>query len=117
MNLREAIAHTPRLFYHQDWYAGEAFLEAEVPLLAAVPKLTKPGYTPAPGNPNLPSVAELVAAYLAAPSSPVWAFFLWTKDVDQHGNALYIGGIGHDQKPGLQIHRHLRITDRWRMPV
>lgn len=117
MNLREVIDASPSLFYPQSWHRGEAFLQDEVPLIGAIPKLTKPGYVPVPGNPNLPSVAELVAAYLVNPTSPVWAFFLWTRDTDRHGNAVYVGGVGHDDLPGLQIHRHLRITDKWRVPA
>ena len=117
MTLADVLSTAPSLFYPQTWYRGEAFLETDVPLIAALPKLTKPGYTPIPGNPTLPSVAELVAAYLVDPTSPVWAFFVWTRDVDRHGNAIYVGGVGHDDVLGLQIHRHLRITDRWRVPA
>ena len=116
MTLRETLKSGP--FYPQAWYDGEAFLLADVPASFPLPKkLTRPGFTPTPGNPNLPSVAELVRAYLDNPNAPIWRFWLWTRDVDRHGQAVYVGGIGHDDTPGLQIHRHLTITDRWRVPA
>lgn len=116
MTLRDLLGAERAQFYPQSWYLGEAFLEAEVPAQYPLPaKLTKPGFVPTPGNPLLPSVAELVRAYLDHPTAPIWRFWLWTRDVDRHGQAIYVGGIGHDAKHGLQIHRHLTITDRWRV--
>lgn len=117
MTLRELIAAHPAQFYGQSWYLGESFLDTEIVHRAAPKSLTRPGFTPTPGNPALPCAADLAAAYLTEPDSPAWRFFLWTRDTDRHGNPVYVGGVGHDDAPGFQIHRHLTITDRWRVPA
>lgn len=114
MTLRELLAAEPSLFYPQTWYATEAFLDTPAEPTVATPKgIQYVGLTPTPGLATLPSAAQLAAAYLANPTASVWRWFHWTRDVDQHGNAVYVGGIGHDALPGFQIHRHLRITNRW----
>ncbi len=114
MTVRELLAQSPALFYPQTWYAKEAFLDTLAEPTMTTPKgIERVGLIPTAGLDTLPTVAQLVVAYLSNPTASVWRWFHWTRDVDQHGNAVYVGGIGHDDTPGFQIHRHLRITTRW----
>jgi len=113
ITLRAMLAHSPALFYPQTWYAKETFLDTPDDAVATPKGIQCVGLIPTPGLDTLPTAAQLVAAYLTNPTASVWRWFHWTRDVDQHGNAVYVGGIGHDDTPGFQIHRHLRITNRW----
>ena len=114
MTLRAMLVHSPALFYPQTWYAKEAFLDARSESVLITPKgVERLGSTPSPGLDSLPQAVQLAAAYTADPTSPVWQWFHWTRDVDQHGNAVYVGGVDHDDIRGFQIHRHLKITNRW----
>lgn len=92
MKLREALAEHSRLVYPQDWYSGEAFMDAE-----------PDGY----------NAAHIFAQFLARPTSSVWRQFIWTDDYDSHGNRVYVGGIGQYGCHGFQIHRLLVPDERW----
>ena len=108
------------LFYrNQDWFTGERFMERAVPLGETSPPVEVVGAGVIPGRAHyaagapLPSVAQFVAQYVANPSALVWSRYLWTSDVDRHGQRVYVGDNGY----GLEIHRHLTITARWGVPV
>lgn len=107
----------PALFYPQTWLAGEAFLHTTGLDQLSPPKgIRRPGHIPTPGDPDLPLAATLASAYVRTPGASIWRFFLWCADVDRHGNPIYVGGIGHDDVPGFQIHRHLKPDLRWGTP-
>ena len=114
--LRDLIVRHPDAFYRQSWYKGHGETFMDTPGLDQMGPPTgirRPGFVPTPGNPDLPLAATLAAASLAHPGAPVWRFFHWCQDVDRHGNAVYVGGIGHDEAPGFQIHRYMKPDLRW----
>ena len=110
--------HIHLFLRNQDWFVNERFMDARVPTgdLSAPVEVVGAGVTPgrthfAAGVP-LPSLAELVGQYVQHPTALVWKRYLWTSDVDRHGQRVYIGDNGY----GLEIHRHLTITPRWGCP-
>ena len=54
----------------------------------------------------------LVQLYVDNPDAKIWQRYLWTSDVDSLGQRIYVGCSGF----GLEIHRHLAITERWGVP-
>jgi len=116
MTLRELLAEYPQHFYPQTWFHGEAFLDTPGEGGERPTKLHRLGVVPIPSSPSLPLAADMAAAYVQNPDAGIWKFFIWCRDVDRHGNPVYVGGIGHDDAPGFQIHRHLIITSKWGAP-
>lgn len=111
MTLRELRAAHPGLFYRQDWFIGERFMERQaVPVPMPAGWLMTPDPTIAP---LLLSAATICALYVTAPDNPIWSKYLWTADLDHHGQRVYVGNNGK----GLEIHRHLAINDRWGVPL
>lgn len=113
MTLRELRERYPWAFHpNQDWFDGEAFMERDaVPVPAPCDVTTT---TDALAGPRpLMSTATLCAAYVTTPTAPVWRRYLWTADVDHLGQRVYVG----DNGKGLEIHRHLHLTERWGVPL
>ena len=107
MTLRELRAAHPERFHpNQDWFAGEEFLDL-TPRAIGWPVTWAHLVALAEAT-----AADLAALYLADPTHPMWQHYLWTCDHDRHGQRVYVGDNGH----GLEIQRHLAITDRWRTP-
>ena len=116
--LRQLRQDHPHLFYPQTWYDQEAFLETPGPdvfpgfpsgfqsLPADVARW--PGEVPDFGI-ALPLAVTVASLYVADPLNPVWQYYLWCADVDHLGQRIYVGDNGQ----GLEIHRHLHVTDRW----
>lgn len=113
MTLREIRAAYPHLFYPQDWFDGEAFMDVPLPLDA--PTDPQPGIwtiVPTPGM-ALPLAVELAALYVAHPTADLWRRYLWCADKDSQGQRVYVG----DNGKGLEIHRHIHLTERFGIPV
>ena len=110
MTLREMIAAHPDKFYPQTWYEGEAFMDVEARDIGWPHRVVQ-------GNPK--RRGEYTAADLAhlwvtgSRTHPLWDSYLWTSDTDSQGQRVYVGQNGK----GLEIHRHLHLTDRWGVPV
>lgn len=119
LTVRAFIAKHQHLFYQQTWYDGERFMLATVPTREMEPPCSVIGAGQTPGRSHmlegapLASVAELVAQYVRNPKALVWQRYLWTSDVDRHGQRVFVGNNGY----GLEVHRHLKITERWGAPV
>lgn len=113
MTLRELIAAHPDRFYPQTWYAGEVFMDIPLPLNAPTnPQPSIWTIVPTPGM-ALPLAVELAALYVAHPDSSIWRRYLWCADIDALGQRVYVGDNGH----GLEIHRHIHLTERFGIPV
>ena len=109
MTLRELRAKYPTHFYPQMWFDGEGFMDhpgghGELPMPSSI--------GPEPGM-IVPYAVDLARLYLKTPGDPIWARFLWTRDEDDVGQRIYVGGIGQARLPGFQIHRHLKLDDKW----
>lgn len=116
MTIVEMLADRPKLFYPQQWYRGEAFtrmLPGEV-LHFAPSGGVFPGKLP-PANARLFHAVELLNAYLRSPQDPIWDRYLWTSDTDAAGQQIYIGGKSNTG--AIEIHRDIRITDRFCTPI
>ncbi len=115
MTLRELIQENPELFYRQEWYRDEAFMDVDLVSVDAVGA----GFDTSAVDPRTTRIANreyvtpdvravaLAALYLENPDQWVWREFLWTSDTDSHGNIVYVGGVGRYGCDGFQIHRHL----------
>jgi hypothetical protein len=112
MTLRELRRVHPGLFHpNQDWFRAEPFMDQQaIPVPMPDGMLTTTDATVAP---VLMSAASLCALYVTAPELPIWSRYLWTADKDHKGQRVYIGNNGH----GLEIHRHLHLTERWGCPL
>ncbi len=113
MTLREMIDAYPEKFYAgQTWFDGEAFMDTEVerfdlPVqvdgLCGCGEWHQTSYT----------AADLVWLWLNEDMTEFHDRYLWTSDTDSQGQRVYVGQNGK----GLEIHRHLHLTDRWGVPV
>lgn len=111
MTLRELMAQYPEHFYPQAWYLHEAFMDVE----AGSAPTVMPAYTVftlQPPRSALCSAAHLAALYITHPEHVLWQKYLWTSDVDNIGQRVYVGSNGH----GLEIHRHIHLTTRFATP-
>jgi len=109
MTLAEMRARWPEKFYRQDWFTGEAFMDREPrPWLGRPARIDD--FLPCGEVPY--TAADLALLWLQDPTHPMWARYLWTSDVDHLGQQIYVGQNGH----GLELHRHLHLTDRWGVP-
>lgn len=106
MTLREIIAAHPNLFYPQTWYEGEPFMDIDHP--PVVPPKDYRRHQSGEGA-DLPFAASLAWAYVRSPELDIWRQYLWCADLDSEGHRIYMGSNGK----GMEIHRHLRITERW----
>lgn len=105
MTLADMIAERPDLFYlnNRGWFDGESFMD-----IHAVPMSSWFWASEVPIDGQHPvRAADLAALYLEDPGRQVWRHFLWTDDMDQYGNRVYVGGVGRLGIDRFQIHRHL----------
>jgi len=114
LSLRAVLTAYPKFFYPQTWYYDEPFIDHDLTAMTLMMPdelvcITEP---PAP-NAELPYAAHLALLYIQYPDSPMWANYLWCADRDRHGQRVYVGSNGK----GLEIHRHLRLSDRWVIPT
>ena len=117
MTLTELRAAHPQAFHpNQDWFFGESFMDRELPddapteLPRGVAALHHEFLDELPDAP--PPAVTLANIYVNHPEANLRHYF-WTSDFDHQGQRVYIGDNGQ----GIEIHRHLRITPRWRLPV
>ena len=120
MTLRELIKNNPGSFYPQTWYWDEAFMDAEYP--TTWPDRLPVGVSNVGIPPHLimwhqeawtPAIV-LARKYIDNPTDPIWRkYYLWTNNADHLGQRVYVG----DNGSGLEIHRHLHLTDKWAVPV
>ena len=108
ITLRALRAERPGLFHpNQDWFDGESFMDApssDTPLMTPTSVRT---YGAAP------RAIYLALCYVADPLRHIWrAHYLWTSDIDRHGQRIYVGDNGQ----GLEIHRHIHLTARFGVP-
>lgn len=112
VTIREYRKRYRSLFYrNQTWFDGESFIDRETTFQTfTAPKNVLPYSTPPDLDAvDLPYAVDLIACYVMHPTSPVWLSYLWTADVDRHGQRIYIGV--NDGR--MEIHRHIRITERF----
>ena len=120
MTLTEIVDAHPDLFYEGNgWWRGQKFAVADHRLgAAAVPLMVTADRTRAARS--AASLAMTYAHY-STTSAPFhfngWWAFLWTADTDDYGQQIYVGGVGQFGIDKFQIHRHLRIDDRWVTPL
>jgi hypothetical protein len=113
MTLARLIAENSGMFYPQEWFNGEAFLEREPRPWLGWPDRVAPFIVPELGGALEYTAADLAALYLEDPTRPLWRRYLWTADKDHLGQRVYVGDNGR----GFEIHRHLHLTERWGVPV
>lgn len=97
-SLIRTVLNNKELFHTQDWYHNEDF-----------------AYRAVEGAYDLDdTVPAAVWAYLyveyvrGGAEHALHTKYVWTSDVDDHGDLVYVGRAGH-QKQRFQIHRHLTI--------
>ena len=108
MTLREIRTKWPECFYGQSWFGGEEFLNAHADPAVRLPTEITPRPSVSPLD-RLVNTATLAWLYVSNPESPIWLRYIWTSDADHHGQRVFVG----DNGLGLEIHRHLAITNRW----
>lgn len=106
----------PDLFAPQSWYDNEPFAHLSLAPIIGLPTHVTRCPNPAEYVDDLLTDAVLlVGLYLQYPRDPLFADYLWCADTDAEGQRVYIGGTANGR--GLEIHRHLHLTDRWRVPL
>ena len=106
VTLRELRALYPDLFYKQDWFEGEPFMDVRVDEPSEMPAAHIPANM---SGTILPSAVALTWAYVLNPAARLWDHWFWCADTDRDGQQIFVG-----KRAGLwEIHRHLRVTDRW----
>ncbi len=109
MTLRELMAAHPERFYAQTWYAGHAFLDRQDGGAPAMPTGFLTTYSDAARAAFLPFAVTLAMLYVEWPGHPLWRKRIWTADLDDHGQRIYVTDNGN----GLEIHRFLHVTEEW----
>jgi hypothetical protein len=69
------------------------------------------GEVPTSGK-GLPLAVDLAHAYVNDPTNEIWRYKLWCRDVDHEGQRVYVT----DNGKGLEVHRHLHLTDDFACP-
>jgi hypothetical protein len=107
----------PSLFCPQTWFETEDFAHKRLSPLIGLPThvVRCPGEVPMSAVDELTDAVLLVDLFLRYPLDPVFRGYLWTADTDAQGQRVYIGGTANGR--GLELHRHLHLTDRWSLPV
>lgn len=111
--LLQLVANYPALFRQdQTWWRGERFAKVEP---VEVPPFDFSVALHSDETVSLArySAVELATAYLDNPHDFKWRRWLWTTDEDAEGQRVFVGVV--DGR--LEIHRHLRLTCRWGVPV
>jgi hypothetical protein len=116
VTLREIRAAYPDLFYKQEWFEGEAFMDFDaadyVPL--PVSTITPEQQQVETGRVEYPYAAALLSAYVKEPDAKIWdGWKFWCADMDSEGHRVYVF-----KRNGLmEIHRHIHLTTRFVVPV
>lgn len=110
MNLHELIDEYPHLFYRQEWYRSELFMYRQC-AARDMPAAKVQG----DARESDATAVELAALYVESTTHPIFRDYLWTSDMDQQGQRVYVGGTANGK--GFEIHRHLRLTERWGIPI
>jgi hypothetical protein len=112
----------------QDWFRDQPFFSRETDIdtdalgrdavgllcVGGAPLQYRAGEAWEAGDVNRLMPAVLLASlYVRYPQTPLWRHYLWTADTDRDGQRVYLGQNGR----GLEIHRHLNLTDRWGVPT
>ena len=121
MTLTELRQAHPELFYPQDWYLYERFMFTDLPPHLAARWELPSGVSNVGIPPELimwfmedvPPAVVLAYLYVQYPDDPIWRYRLWTSDEDADGQRVSVT----DNGSGLEIHRHLHITDRFACPT
>ena len=114
MTIRELIQLYPDLFYSQEWYSDELFMDAELPAGSPIELPDTLNRDPVTWHIDKGvSAVTLVNLYVRYPMDPIWDRYLWTSDTDQHGQRVYVGSNGK----GLEIHRFIHLTKRFGVPI
>jgi hypothetical protein len=109
-------AHPTMFCPGQVWYDNEAFAHLKLaPIIGMPTHVVRSPNPPADVDDTLTDAVLLVGLYLAYPHDALWQDYLWTADTDSEGQRVYVGGTRNGR--GLEIHRHLHLTDRWRVPL
>ena len=111
MTLREMIDAHPEKFYAQTWFNEEAFQHTHARADVAMPREDFKGMPLMLSSQY--TAADLAALWLENPKAAIWNYYLWTSDTDYHGQRVFVGQNGK----GLEVHRYLHMTERWRVPV
>ena len=118
MNLFDLMADYPDAFHQsQDWYVNESFMGTHLPeniperIVGVKYQNVPPDMIPWQLIDAVPTVT-LAWLYIQNPSDPMFKHYLWTSDLDNNGQRVYIG----DNGLGLEIHRHIHFTDRFGVP-
>lgn len=110
MTLRRLRANHPGLFYPQTWFEDEPFMDTPIPPVVVYPTTEIVFQSRLePDAASLPLAVVVAVLYCVDPTHPLWSKYIWCADCDRDGQLVYVGDNGH----GLEIHRHLRLTDRW----
>lgn len=113
MTLAEIRAAYADLFHpNQDWFDGHAFMD-KYPVELGMPDRIAPAPIEYMMWPEPSNAATLALLYVLHPDDPIWDRYLWTSDTDDLGQRVYMG----KNERGMEIHRHLHITERWGVPV
>lgn len=116
MTLREMRETYPGLFYEQDWFDGHAFMNEDLPtyLWVSKPEIRHRWWRKPRGLAwRAVDIASIWVREGGVSDHPMWGRYLWTSSHDDLGQRIYVGQNGK----GLEIHRHLHLTDRWGVPV
>jgi hypothetical protein len=115
MTLTEIVDAHPELFYEgSGWWRGQGFAGVADPLpVHADVRGVKWSWRTSP----IYRAPRLALDYTRRPEHPIWRYFLWTPDVDDSGNQVYVGGVGIYGIDRFQIHRHLTPDHRWVTPL
>lgn len=120
MTLLELRAAHPSLFYlDQHWYETEAFANVPAVEMGSHWSLSevRPSF-PLLSNTDVRMIhaVDLAALYVEQPTDSRWRRFIWTDDVDQWGNLVYVGGVGEYGIETFQVHRYLKPAAYWLAP-
>lgn len=115
ITLRTLRAEYPSSFHpNQDWFEGEAFMDRELVNSGDTRRLVAVrDYPMIPAGVLVPPAVVLAHLYLSGGTPPIWDRYIWTSDLDQHSQHVYVGDSGL----GFEIHRHLHLTARWGVPI
>ena len=112
MTLADVLVEYREMFCRQDWYDGHTFLTVDHTDWPVVTRVSRFGGVPVQYDADLLPAVALVFQMLNVPDSPLWRWYLWTADLDDLGQRVYVGQNGR----GIEIHRHIHLTTRFAIP-